>query len=252
MSQPKELLRRALTRANLDVRRRHAVPFGVRWSDDIRYCLRGGILRVAFDVGAHRGETALMLLRAFPGVRVYSFEPLPESFAALQEATAAGDVRTINAAVSDRSGSLTIARGEASYQTGVHGSGEKLDVQAVTVDEYALEHGVERIDLLKIDTEGHEEAILRGSVKQLESGRVEFVVCECEFTARPGEPHADFRAIQDLLEPLGYRVVSFYTGGVDDLGWVWGDVLFRHVPDRRDHASVALSPRPERRTLGFW
>ena len=57
MSQGKELLRRALTRANLDVRRRHAVPFGVQWSDDIRYYLRGRTLRVAFDVGALLGET---------------------------------------------------------------------------------------------------------------------------------------------------------------------------------------------------
>ena len=78
------------------------------------------------------------------------------------------------------------------------------------------------------------------------------MVCECEFTARPGEPHADFRAIQDLLEPLGYKVVSFYTGGVDNLGWIWGDVLFRHASGQRDHAGVAMSPRPERRTLGFW
>ena len=67
-------------------------------------------------------------MRAFPRVRVHSFEPIPESFAALREATAASDVSTINAAVSDRSGPSTLARGEASYQTGVHGSGEKLEV----------------------------------------------------------------------------------------------------------------------------
>ncbi len=218
----------------------------------MRHYLAGRNLRVAFDVGAHRGETTLKLLQAFPGVRVYAFEPVPESFAALHEATAASNVRTINAAVSDRSGSLTLARGEASYQTSAYGSGEKLDVPAVTVDEYVLQHGVDRIDLLKIDTEGHEEAVLLGSVKQLESGSIEFVVCECEFTARPEEPHADFRAIQDLLEPFGYRVVSFYTGGVDNLGWIWGDVLFRHSPGRRDRASAATSPNPERRTLGLW
>jgi hypothetical protein len=32
-----------------------------------------------------------------------------------------------------------------------------------------------------------------------------------------------------ILTPLGYRVVSFFTGGIDDHGWRWGDVLFRHV-----------------------
>lgn len=252
MSQAKELLRRALRSANLDVRRRHTVPFGVRWSEDIHHYLQGRELGVAFDVGAHHGETALALLQAFPGIQVYSFEPLPENFTALLRATAATDVHAVNAAVSGESGSLTLARGEASYQTGVHGSGEKLDVRAVTVDEYAREQGLERVDLLKIDTEGHEEAVLRGSIEQLESGNVEFVVCECEFTVRPEEPHGDFRVIQDLLEPFGYRVVSFYTGGVDNLGWIWGDVLFRHAPGARDRSSGAVSPRTERRTLGFW
>jgi len=243
MPESRELLRRALIRANLDVRRRHSVPFGVRWSDDIRHYLQGRVISVAFDIGAHRGETTLKLLRAFPGVHVHSFEPLPENFAALEEATAGiSGVRVINAAVSDRSGTVTIARGEATYHASVHGSGEKVEVQAVTVDEYALEHGVDRIDLLKIDTEGHEEAILRGGLSQLERGGIEFVVCECEFTARPEEPHADFRAIQDLLEPLGYRVVSFYTGGVDNLGWIWGDVLFRYAPGPRDHRSWTTSP----------
>jgi hypothetical protein len=124
----------------------------------------------------------------------------------------------------------------------VHGSGEKLEVRAITVDEYAQDQGVDRIDLLKIDTEGHEEAVLRGSVEQLERASIEFVLCECEFTERPEERHADFRAVQDLLAPFGYRVVSFYTGGVDNLGWLWGDVLFRYAPGERDRAATAMSP----------
>ncbi len=250
--QANELLRRALVRANIDLHKRHHVPFGVRWSDDVRHYLQGRVLGVAFDIGAHRGETALTLLRAFPGVHVHSFEPLPENFAALQVATAGSGVSNINAAVSDRSGPVTIARGAATYQASLHGSGERVEVQAVTIDEYVLAHGVDRIDLLKIDTEGHEEAVLGGGLNQLERGRIEFVVCECEFTARPDEPHADFRAIYDLLEPLGYRVVSFYTGGVDNLGWIWGDVLFRYAPGPRDPETWTPSPHIMRRTLGFW
>jgi FkbM family methyltransferase len=252
MPDAKDLLRRVLVRANLDLRRRHDVPFGVRWTDDIGHYLQGRELGVAFDVGAHRGETTLKLLRAFPGVAVHAFEPMPDSFSALRQATAGSGARITNAAVSDTSGTVTMARGEASYRASVHGSGERVQVPAVTLDEYVLEHGLDRLDLLKIDTEGHEAAVLRGGIGQLERGGIEFVLCECEFTARPQEPHADFRALQDLLEPLGYRVVSFYTGGVDNLGWIWGDVLFRHATGPRDPSSGALSPHVERRTLGRW
>jgi FkbM family methyltransferase len=246
MPEAKVLLRRALDRVNLDVHRRKNVPFGVHYGDDIKHYLRGG-MGVAFDVGAHWGETTLKLLQAFPGVEVYSFEPLPESFATLAQVTAGSSVHAVNAAVSDKSGTLTIARDEVTSRAGVDGSGERLEVRAVTVDEQVREHGVERIDLLKIDVEGHEEAVLRGALSQLENGRIEFVVCECDFTARPEEPHADFRALQSLLEPLGYRVVSFYTGGVDNLGWLWGDVLFRYAPGARDHSSWVVSPYRARR-----
>jgi FkbM family methyltransferase len=251
MRKGKQLLSRTLARANLDLHRRHHVPFGVRWSDDIAHYRRDRAVSVAFDIGAHKGETTLKLLRAFPGVQMHSFEPLPENFADLQRATAGSNVRTVNAAVSDRSGVVTMARGEASYLASLHRDGQGVEVQAVTVDEYVLELGLDRIDLLKIDTEGHDEAVLRGSLKQLESGRIEFVVCECEFTARPEEPHADFRRIHELLEPLGYRVVSFYTGGVDNLGWIWGDVLFRYAPGQSDRETWALSPHLERRTFGL-
>jgi len=251
MLEAKELLRRALVRANLDLHQRHHVPFGVSWSADIGHYLQGRTASVIFDIGAHKGETALMLIRAFPGVYVHSFEPLPENFAALEEATAGTSALNNNVAVSDKSGVVTIARGDMTYHASVHGSGEKLEVPSVTIDEYALAHHLDRIDVLKIDTEGHEEAVLRGGLGRLESGGIEFVVCECEFTARPDEPHADFRAIYDVLEPLGYRVVSFYTGGVDNLGWIWGDVLFRYAPGERDPKTWSPSPYIKRRTLGF-
>lgn len=220
----------------------------MHWSEDIGHYLGGRPLGVALDVGAHRGETALKLLKAFPGVQVHSFEPLPENFAALQRATAGTDVQSVNAAMSDHSGTLAIARGTATEKAGVYASGDRVEVRSISVDEYADEHGITQIGLLKIDTEGHEEAILRGALRRLDAGAVEFVLCECEFTLRPDEPHGQFGALHALLEPLGYRVVSFYTGGVDNLGWLWGDVLYVLAGGPRDPGSVSEGPAKTRTT----
>lgn len=238
----KRVIRGALARMNLDVRRRANVPFGVRWEDDIAYYLRGRSMQVAFDIGAHRGESALFLLETFPGVAVHSFEPFPGNYLALQQAVAGRNVRTVQAAVTDCSGTVALAGGDTSQRGGVHGTGPTIEATAATLDEYASEHGIDRVDLLKIDTEGNEAAVLRGASGLLSGGGAEFVVCECEFTAREDEPHGDFRAIFDLLAPLDYRVVSFYTSGVDNLGWLWGDVLFRHAPGPRDSRWASRSP----------
>jgi FkbM family methyltransferase len=188
-------------------------------------------------------------VRAFPGVQVHAFEPLPENFAALQSATAGQGVRVVNAAVSDLTGTVTITRGQTTQHASLHrhDGGQASEVPAETIDEYMSEHGLDRVDLLKIDAEGHEEAVLRGGLRQLKNGSVDFVLCECDFTPRPGKPHGDFRTIFALLEPLGCRVVSFYTGGVDSNGWVWGDVLFCYAPGRP--APDSSPPSPRRRAL---
>lgn len=244
----KQMIRRLLTRASLDVRRLRNVPFGVRWEDDITYYLDGRSLGVAFDVGAHEGETALMLLQTFPGVTVHSFEPMPENHSALTHAVAGQAVTAVHAAASDRSGSVEMARGDTSFRGSIHGEGPTITVPAIAIADYARDRHLDRVDLLKIDTEGHEEAVLRGAGSLLDEGAIEFVLCECDFTRRPDEPHGDFRTIFDLLEPLGYRVVAFYTAGVDNLGWLWGDVLFRYAPGDRDNAWASRSPHSRRPT----
>lgn len=217
------------------------IPFGVSWAEDLRYYLRGARLATAVDVGAHRGETAQRILEAFPAAQVHSFEPVRPSFRALTEATRHLNVRCINAAVSESDGTARFHLGPDSGRCGFRAPGPALDVRTVALDTYADECSVEHIDLLKIDVERHEPQVLRGAADLLGSGRVGFVLAECEFTERPEEPHGDFREILSILAPLGYRVVSFYTGGVDDHGWRWGDVLFRRVSAARP-GWVASSP----------
>lgn len=205
------------------------IPFGVSWVEDLRYCLNDAKLAIAVDVGAHRGETARRILEAFPATQVHCFEPVRPSFRALTEATRHLNVRCLNAAVSDSDGTARFHLGPDSGRCGFRAPGPALDVRTVMLDTYAADCPLEHIDLLKVDVEGHEPHVLRGAARLLGSGRVGFVLAECEFTERAGEPHGDFGDILSILAPLGYRVVSFYTGGVDDHGWRWGDVLFRHV-----------------------
>jgi FkbM family methyltransferase len=221
------------------------LPFGVVWEDDLTFLLGERPLRVAFDVGAHRGETARRLVRRFPGVTVHAFEPMADNAAALRAATQDLSVHCVAAAVSDRNARALIGRGPDSMRGGFGAPGDRVAVATVTLDGYAARHGVRHVDLLKVDTEGHEAAVLRGGRALLTGGGVDFVLCECEFIARPDEPHGDFAEILGLLAPLGFRVVSFYTGGVDDLGWRWGDVLFRRVVDARP-GWVMRSPHADR------
>lgn len=220
---------------------RHA-SFGVRWEDDLAYYLQGRPLRVAIDVGAHHGETARRLVNRFPGASVHCFEPIPASFRRLEQAVANLGVVCVPAALGDHAGTVQMGLGRSSFTSGFGATGPAVGVTVQTLDAYVASTAIDTVGLLKIDVEGHEPSVLRGATQLLEASRIEYILCECEFHRRPEEPHGDFDEIMKILSPHGFRIVSFYTGGVDGLGWRWGDVLFCG-PQLRTLHPVACSPR---------
>ncbi|MEA2370618.1 MAG: hypothetical protein QOH12_1012 [Solirubrobacteraceae bacterium] len=203
------------------------IPFGVRWEDDVAAL---GEVRLAIDVGANEGQTARVITEAFPAARVFSYEPVPRTFEVLQRRFAdSRQVTCIRAALGADIATARMVDGPISGQntllTQAKPDAPTVAVPVTTLAAQAIEHGWDFIDLLKIDTEGFEVEVLTGGLSLLEAGSVQFILAECEFVRRPGEPHGCFTDILALLAPLGYRVVSFYTAAVDRRGWVWGNVL---------------------------
>lgn len=225
----RQLGKRTLRRLGVNVTRLRNVPFGVDAFDDVAG-LAGGV-SVVFDVGANEGQTVVKIRRVLPLAHIFSFEPVPSTFARLA-ANFAGiaGVECVQSAVGDSEGHVEITASPTSGQNTIHLSAKPgaptITVPVTTVDAFARRHGVDVIDLLKIDTEGYETAVLEGARGMLEAGRIRFVLAECEFTHRAEEPHGAFFDIAETLLPMGYRVVALYAGGVDGDGWRWGDALF--------------------------
>ncbi|MGH8562306.1 MAG: FkbM family methyltransferase, partial [Nevskiales bacterium] len=73
-----------------------------------------------------------------------------------------------------------------------------------TLDAFAADCGLTRLELVKIDTDGHEFAVLSGAVKCIERFRpvVLFEACEYLMTA-PGATYADF---EKFFERIGYTI----------------------------------------------
>ncbi len=122
-----------------------------------------------FDVGAGFGDFAVRVARECPAARVFAFEPLPESFARLQEHVRANGVENVRAfaqAVAGREGELTLYT--VTGLSGQHrtagdaarGRQETVRVPATTLARAMDDHGLARCDFLKIDCEGAEYEIL--------------------------------------------------------------------------------------------
>lgn len=180
---------------------------------------------VVFDVGANVGTMTLAFAKRFPRGRVTAFEPTHAAFGRLGENLAlnpelANRVTAVQAFVSGRTAArhgLTACSswkldGSAKKKHPVHGGSEGAagGVPAVALDDFCREEKVKRLDLVKIDTDGHELDVLRGARATLEALRpaVVFEVGRYLLDERGQEPGDFF----DLLEPLGYRLVSCKSG----------------------------------------
>src|SRR5436309_2324852 len=129
-------------------------------------CVRPG--DVVADVGAHVGLYALALgRRVRPGGRVIAFEPDPDNFAALEGHVALNgltdSVESCQAAVGCQDGFVAFAAGrgsESRVALDTARSTDRLRVRAVRLDSHLRD---DRLDVLKIDVEGYEQAVLQGA-----------------------------------------------------------------------------------------
>ena len=225
--------RAVLRRLGIYASKLRNAPFGVDWLSDVRFMCGDFSMATVFDVGANQGQTALKLANEFPRARVHSFEPVPATYAMLEKAVRALDtVVPVNSAIGDTIGQIEMTGEPGSGTNTVVSSGEIdnpiITVPVTTLDAYCRDNRFDSVDLLKIDTEGAELSVLRGSKSLISEGKIRAIVAECEFAHRPGQPHGSFFDIWKFLDPFGYRVCAFYSGGADRHGWVWGDCLFIH------------------------
>jgi FkbM family methyltransferase len=160
--------------------------YGYRWadldiSDGIQWYLYFGLFDpsheallalcragdVVLDVGANIGVTALRMSRAVgPTGVVYAFEPDPASYAkcvSLCEANQASNVLPMELAVSNKPGIVHLAVRDPNNlgmnQLGPSGHA----VASVTLDTFVEERKLARIDVIKMDVEGHECSVLEGA-----------------------------------------------------------------------------------------
>jgi len=168
---------------------------------------------VVIDVGANVGYYALTAAMGVGSAgRVVAFEPAPTTAARLRENAALNgfsNLTVVQAAVSDRPGTsrFQLAHSpEASslYNTGLDAVGS-VEVRLATLDHLATEVGLDRVDLIKIDAEGAEVAVIRGARHLLSRADAPRVIIE----ANPVTLQAAGESVASLrveMENAGYAI----------------------------------------------
>jgi FkbM family methyltransferase len=171
----------------------------------------------AIDVGANVGYmTSIMVKRAGRGGEVVAIEPNPELYPLLERNVArwradpgAPAIETHEVALSDHDGSTALrvpalfarnqGRASIARREGEGGADPWHAVGIVATRRLDALIGERAVGLVKIDVEGHEEKVLRGTVEHLRAHRIRDVVFE----------HDRYPTLAtSLLEDLGYSVLA--------------------------------------------
>jgi FkbM family methyltransferase len=181
---------------------------------------------VIFDVGANTGQTAIRYRSLFPKAVIHCFEPFPASFDLLS-ASLAGDtlVELHRVALSDKSGSskLNVNRSKAtnsllsSDQRASHYWGndvldkeDEIEVVTETVDNFCKQQNIEHVDIVKLDVQGAEYAVLSGAQEMLKRQSIDIVYMEM-ITAPTYVGQRKLHEYLAFFESQNYELFDFYN-----------------------------------------
>ena len=183
-----------------------------------------------FDVGAHHGETINNFIKYFNFSSIHSFEASNKNFKHLKIKFKKNQENKIflnNFGLSDLNKSLKIKEFMETSSTTLSGINqnskyfkrkievlglkekkkiyENSEVKLNRLDNYCVEKKINKIDLLKIDTEGHEYFVIKGSTNALT--KIKYIYFEHHYDDMliKGYKYSD---IHDLLKK--YDFVKIY------------------------------------------
>lgn len=176
---------------------------------------------VVFDVGANVGSWAALAVQFNPGIRLHCFEPSKPTFLTLVGSGLPGDVTYNHCGLGSKPEDLTLRIFEEGaginslYERKGLEDGWKLapqlgseTVRIITLDRYCADNSIDRIDFLKLDVEGHELEVLKGSSDMFHAGRIEVMQFEyggCNIDAR-----VLLKDMFEFFEPLTYSFFKLY------------------------------------------
>lgn len=142
---------------------------------------------VIFDVGANVGNYSKNLRNNNLRAKIYAFEPHPVTFRKLKEHTSSLNIHTSNVAVGASTGSLKLydyANNDGSSHASLYkaviedihkAKSTEYTIDVITLDDFCHQANIDKIDLLKIDTEGHELEVLKGGEVLIKAGKVDLI-----------------------------------------------------------------------------
>jgi FkbM family methyltransferase len=181
---------------------------------------------LCLDVGANTGQTIDLLLKTFDRPQIHSFEPSIETFKILQKKyldTSKSNINLHNLALGSSSSTSEMINYENSCLNSLlylnkrkeenifhyYNEIKKELVNVETLDNWITQNEVHHIHLLKIDTQGYDFEVLKGSRRCLKQGLIDCIAIEINFI-KMYENQACCGDILNFLQDHNMFLVDYY------------------------------------------
>ncbi len=195
------------------------LPLGINPFIDIQFKFKDYSFTLFFDIGANTGQTVKDIRKVFPKTAIWSFEPVEKTFKILQVNTVNQKVNCFQIGFGSQdmeteiliSNDNSVSEMNSIFNVGIKNinSLEKEIIQIKKLDTFCINHSINKIDYVKIDTEGYDLEVLKGSYELLKNQSISFV--EVEVSMNPENTyHVKFEKIKEYMESFDYRVFGIY------------------------------------------
>ena len=190
---------------------------------------------VIFDVGANKGQSIKFFKSVYPNSFIHSFEPIEEEIKILKNLYNSDDnIILNNVAIGDKKErkkfNFNIISSHSSFNSVIqnttwikrrsnkakikpeHYTLETRDVDIIKLDDYASTNNIKKIDILKIDTQGYEDKVLKGCTELLKTNSIKVIKLELIFSEIYENP-LNIYDVEKHLIPNGYKLFAISKNG---------------------------------------
>ncbi len=196
-------------------------------------------LKTILDIGANRGQFAISSSIRFPEAKIFSYEPVPETYLELRRNTSWNPrIECFNFALGDSTGTLDFFQNNYSHVSSAleiddrnanpnydKGVKEVIQVPVQVLGSLDLEDKVISPSLLKLDVQGYEKKVISGLGSLI--AKIDYILLEVSFvTLYKDQPL--FEELNIFLMAKGYEIVAPLNTqiGHDDL-IIEMDILYK-------------------------
>lgn len=183
---------------------------------------------VVLDLGGHTGVYGLISAAANPNSKVYIFEPEPVNCRHIKnniELNGLKNIELIQAAVSDKSGTVLFDAHEGGTGGNIATSGRDIAASEIRVNCWGLDDFFEKREpptLIKFDVEGAECRVLFGAKHILTNNKPKILLeVHQNFLNRYGDSTKD---IDNFLRQMRYEKLWLHQSKVNTHYWVYKNI----------------------------